>query len=145
MPGLLPHVDPDGLLEYSVVYTDRALNHMAQRFQRVPCRTSSATRSYRCTARAAAVPGSGSFGMEAVARQFARQEGAGHPQRLVQLPLSQIFEMGSIPPDHGVEGASHGHRRRPTLFAPDRRSGGDDPRAKARLGVRAARRDLMPA
>jgi hypothetical protein len=35
MPGLLNHVDPDGLLEYSVVYTDRALNHMSQRFQRV--------------------------------------------------------------------------------------------------------------
>ena len=31
MPGLLPNVDPDGLLEYSVVYTDRALNHMSQR------------------------------------------------------------------------------------------------------------------
>ena len=27
MPGLLPHVDPNGLLEFSVVYTDRALNH----------------------------------------------------------------------------------------------------------------------
>ena len=35
MPGLLPHVDPDGLLEYSVVYTDRALNHMSRRFQQV--------------------------------------------------------------------------------------------------------------
>jgi hypothetical protein len=35
MPGLLPHIDPDGLLEYSVVYTDRALNHMSQRFQGV--------------------------------------------------------------------------------------------------------------
>jgi alanine-glyoxylate transaminase/serine-glyoxylate transaminase/serine-pyruvate transaminase len=30
MPGLLPNVDPDGLLEFSVVYTDRALNHMSQ-------------------------------------------------------------------------------------------------------------------
>ena len=35
MPGLLPDVDPDGLLEYSVVYTDRALNHMSERFQGV--------------------------------------------------------------------------------------------------------------
>ena len=32
MPGLLPIVDPDGLLEFSVVYTDRALNHMSKRF-----------------------------------------------------------------------------------------------------------------
>src|ERR1044072_1231538 len=35
VPGLLPNVDPDGLLEYSVVYTDRAVNHMSQRFQGV--------------------------------------------------------------------------------------------------------------
>ena len=35
MPGLLPDVDPDGLLEFSVVYTDRALNHMSKRFQNV--------------------------------------------------------------------------------------------------------------
>ncbi|MEY4157285.1 MAG: hypothetical protein RJB64_2006, partial [Pseudomonadota bacterium] len=35
MAGLVPHIDPDGLLEFSVVYTDRALNHMSQRFQGV--------------------------------------------------------------------------------------------------------------
>ena len=35
MPALLPDVDPDGLLEYSVVYTDRSLNHMSKRFQGV--------------------------------------------------------------------------------------------------------------
>mgnify|MGYP003449730682 CR=1 FL=1 len=35
MPGLLPNIDPDGLLEYSVVYTDRALNHMSRKFQGV--------------------------------------------------------------------------------------------------------------
>ena len=35
MPALLPQPDPEGLLEYSVVYTDRALNHMSQRFQGV--------------------------------------------------------------------------------------------------------------
>ena len=35
MPGLLPNVDPDGLLEFSVVYTDRALNHMSRKFQGV--------------------------------------------------------------------------------------------------------------
>ena len=34
MPGLLPNVDPDGLLEYSVVYTDRSLNHMSDSFQK---------------------------------------------------------------------------------------------------------------
>ena len=35
MPGLLPNIDPDGLLEYSVVYTDRSLNHMSNSFQNV--------------------------------------------------------------------------------------------------------------
>jgi hypothetical protein len=35
MPGLLPDIDPDGLLEYSVVFTDRAVNHMSQKFQGV--------------------------------------------------------------------------------------------------------------
>ena len=35
MPGLLPNVDPDGLLEFSVVYTDRSLNHMSRSFQGV--------------------------------------------------------------------------------------------------------------
>ena len=35
MPALLSDVDPDGLLEYSVVYTDRALNHMSAAFQGV--------------------------------------------------------------------------------------------------------------
>ena len=32
MPALLPHIDPDGLMEFSVVYTDRSLNHMSKRF-----------------------------------------------------------------------------------------------------------------
>ena len=71
MPALLPDVDPDGLLEYSVVFTDRALNHMSRKFQGV-MRDIAATLTRVYSARAAAVvPGSGTFGMEAVARQFA--------------------------------------------------------------------------
>ena len=71
MPGLLPHVDPDGLLEYSVVYTDRALNHMAQRFHGVMQDISRTLKEVYGAQAAVVVPGSGSFGMEAVARQFA--------------------------------------------------------------------------
>ena len=73
MPGLLPEVDPDGLLEYSVVYTDRSLNHMSRRFQDV-LRTIAATlrRVYGAEA-FAAVPGGGTYAMEAVARQFATE------------------------------------------------------------------------
>ena len=71
MPGLLPHVDPDGLLEYSVVYTDRTLNHMSQAFQGVMRDISAILkRTYGATS-VVIVPGGGTFAMEAVARQFA--------------------------------------------------------------------------
>jgi aspartate aminotransferase-like enzyme len=98
MPGLLPDVDPDGLLEYSVVFTDRALNHMSARFQGV-MRDIAATlkRTYRAH-RALVVPGSGTFGMEAVARQFA----TGRRCLVIRngwfsYRWSQIFDMGRIP------------------------------------------------
>jgi aspartate aminotransferase-like enzyme len=99
MPGLLPHVDPDGLLEYSVVYTDRALNHMAQRFQRVMQDVSATLKQVYGARSAIVVPGSGSFGMEAVARQFA----SGKKVLVIRngwfsYRWSQIFEMGAIPP-----------------------------------------------
>ena len=71
MPSLLPHVDPDGLLEYSVVYTDRAVNHMSKTFQGAMNDISATLKEvYNATA-VAIVPGSGTFAMEAVARQFA--------------------------------------------------------------------------
>ncbi|HLU79883.1 MAG TPA: aminotransferase class V-fold PLP-dependent enzyme [Burkholderiaceae bacterium] len=98
MPGLLPHVDPDGLTEYSVVYTDRALNHMSQRFQRVMNDISRTLKQVYRAESAIVVPGSGTFGMEAVARQFATGK-----QCLVirngwfSFRWSQIFDMGSIP------------------------------------------------
>jgi aspartate aminotransferase-like enzyme len=71
MPGLRPEIDPDGLLEYSVVFTDRSLNHMSQSFQ-AAMRDISATlkRVYNAES-VALVPGGGTYGMEAVARQFA--------------------------------------------------------------------------
>jgi len=71
MPGLLPNIDPDGLLEFSVVYTDRALNHMSRRFQGVMQDISSILKEVYHAHAAVLVPGSGTFGMEAVARQFA--------------------------------------------------------------------------
>ncbi|NWG32001.1 MAG: alanine--glyoxylate aminotransferase family protein [Rhodocyclaceae bacterium] len=98
MPGLLPNVDPDGLLEYSVVYTDRALNHMSAKFQGAMRDISRILKSvYRAEA-AIVVPGSGTFGMEAVARQFA----TGKKCLVIRNGLfsyrwSQIFEMGAIP------------------------------------------------
>ncbi|MBW7833797.1 MAG: alanine--glyoxylate aminotransferase family protein [Simplicispira suum] len=74
MPGLLPDIDPDGLLEFSVVYTDRALNHMSQRFAGVMKDILATLKEVYHAHTAVLVPGSGTFGMEAVARQFANQE-----------------------------------------------------------------------
>ncbi|MDD2711881.1 MAG: aminotransferase class V-fold PLP-dependent enzyme [Simplicispira sp.] len=74
MPGLLPDIDPDGLLEFSVVYTDRALNHMSKRFTGVVQDILGTLKEVYGAHTAVLVPGSGTFGMEAVARQFANHE-----------------------------------------------------------------------
>ena len=98
MTALLPNIDPQGLLEYSVVYTDRALNHMSQRFQGVMKDISRILKHVYNAQAAAVVPGSGTFGMEAVARQFASDK-----KVLVirngwfSFRWTQIFEIGKIP------------------------------------------------
>ncbi len=74
MPGLLPNIDPDGLLEFSVVYTDRSLNHMSVEFKKVMVDISSVLKDAYNASSAVIVPGSGTFGMEAVARQFANNQ-----------------------------------------------------------------------
>ena len=98
MPGLLPNVDPDGLLEFSVVYTDRALNHMSKRFQGVMTSISSILKEVYQAHSSVLVPGSGTFGMEAVARQF----GTGKKVLVIRngwfsYRWTQIFDMGHIP------------------------------------------------
>ncbi len=103
MPALLPDVDPDGLLEYSVVYTDRSLNHMSQSFQSVMKDISQTLKEVYNAQAAIIVPGSGTFGMESVARQFANNE-----KCLVvrngwfSYRWTQIFEVGDIPSEHIV-------------------------------------------
>ena len=74
MPGLLPDIDPDGLLEYSVVFTDRSLNHMSQTFQQVMNDISSTLKTVYNAESVVVVPGGGTYGMEAVARQFATNQ-----------------------------------------------------------------------
>ena len=103
MPGLLPHIDPDGLLEFSVVYTDRALNHMSKRFQGVMTDISAMLKRVYHAHSAVLVPGSGTFGMESVARQFA------HDKHVLVIRngwfsyrWTQIFDMGRIPASHTV-------------------------------------------
>ncbi len=103
MTALLPEPDPQGLLEYSVVYTDRALNHMSRRFRGVAQDISRILKTVYKARSAVIVPGSGTFGMEAVARQFATGK------RCLVLRngwfsyrWSQIFDMGSIPAETRV-------------------------------------------
>jgi aspartate aminotransferase-like enzyme len=103
MPGLLSNIDPDGLLEFSVVYTDRALNHMSKRFQGVMTDISGMLKSVYGAHSAALVPGSGTFGMESVARQFASDK---HVLVIrngwFSYRWTQIFDMGKIPASHTV-------------------------------------------
>ncbi|WP_076592203.1 aminotransferase class V-fold PLP-dependent enzyme [Herminiimonas arsenitoxidans] len=98
MPGLLPNVDPDGLLEYSVVYTDRAINHMSKRFQGVMNDISKTLKQVYKAQSAVVMPGSGTFGMEAVARQFATN----NPCLILRngwfsYRWTQILDAGNIP------------------------------------------------
>lgn len=120
MAGLLPDVDPDGLLEYSVVYTDRSLNHMSARFQGVMRDISATLKRVYHAHSAVIVPGSGTFAMEAVARQFATDR-----RCLVirngwfSYRWSQILEMGRIPADADVLKARRLDENDPTSpFAP---------------------------
>ncbi len=103
MPGLLKEVDPEGLLEFSVVFTDRSLNHMSSKFQDVMNDISSTLKEVYQADAVAVVPGGGTFGMEAVARQFA----TGNHCLVIRngffsFRWTQIFEMGGIPSSHTV-------------------------------------------
>ncbi len=119
MPSLLPNVDPDGLLEYSVVYTDRAINHMSQTFQEVMKDISRTLKQVYNAQSAIVVPGSGTFGMEAVARQFATNK----PCLVIRtgwfsFRWTQILDMGNIPSGTTVLKARPVQDGRQAAFAP---------------------------
>ncbi len=119
MPGIAPAVDPDGLLEYSVVYTDRSLNHMSQSFQAVMNDISATLKQVYSADTVVVVPGSGTFGMEAVARQFA----TGKKCLVIRngwfsFRWSQIFDMGDIPSACTVLKARPIDEDEPAAFAP---------------------------
>jgi aspartate aminotransferase-like enzyme len=119
MPGLLPDIDPDGLLEYSVVFTDRSLNHMSQTFQQVMNDISATLKTVYNAGAVAVVPGGGTYGMEAVARQF-----AGGRKCLVirngffSFRWSQILDRGGIPAVTTVLKARPVHGGPQAPFAP---------------------------
>ena len=103
MPGLNPAIDPDGLLEFSVVFTDRSLNHMSQRFQQAMRDIHAGLCEVYGAERAVVVPGGGSYAMEAVARQFATGKRAMVIRNgFFSYRWSQIFEAGAIPASETV-------------------------------------------
>ena len=137
MPALLPQPDPEGLLEYSVVYTDRALNHMSQRFQVVMRDISRIVKTVYRARSTVLVPGSGTFGMEAVARQFATDK-----RCLIirngwfSFRWTQILEMGRIASDTKVLKARRSGEGAEAPFAPV-------PIAEAVAAIRQFRPDVV--
>lgn len=119
MAALLDHVDPDGLEEFSVVFTDRSLNSMSVAFQEVMNDISSMLKEVYHADAVALVPGGGTFGMEAVARQFAR----GAEVLVVRngwfsYRWSQIFEAGDLTANTTVLKARQTGNTSPSPFAP---------------------------
>src|SRR5690606_29611846 len=95
----LPHrdIDPDGLLEYSVVFTDRSLNHMSDRFIEVMQQTLQILRDTYGADSVAIVNGGGTYAMESVARQLATGRRALVIRNgLFSYRWSQILEAGSV-------------------------------------------------
>lgn len=123
MPALLPDIDPDGLLEYSVVFTDRSLNSMSQRFQTVMQDISGALKRAYNAHSVIAIPGGGTYGMEAIARQFADDQ---HVMIIrngwFSFRWSEILEKGKIAKSSSVLVASRQQAEdgdnRQTPFAP---------------------------
>ena len=119
MPALLSTVDPDGLEEFSVVFTDRSLNHMSSAFQHVMRDISSMLKDVYNADGIAVIPGGGTYAMEAVARQFAR----GANVLVVRngwfsYRWSQIIESGSLTASTTVLKARETGNASPSPFAP---------------------------
>jgi len=119
MTALLPDIDPDGLLEFSVVFTDRSLNHMSASFQQVMRDISASLKSVYQADGIAIVPGGGTYAMEAVARQFA----TGKKCMVIRngwfsYRWTQIFEAGSIPAESIVKKARRSLDNIDAPFAP---------------------------
>ena len=102
MPALHDHIDPEGLEEFSVVFTDRSLNHMSKRFQQVMRDISDMLKEVYNGASVALVPGGGTFAMESVARQFGRGKCLVVRNGLFSFRWSAIFDAGHLTEDAAV-------------------------------------------
>lgn len=119
MPALLDTVDPTGLEEFSVVFTDRSLNHMSAVFQGVMNDISSMLKEVYAADAVVVVPGGGTFGMEAVARQFGRNANVLVVRNgWFSYRWSQIFEMGDLTASTTVLKARQTGNASPSPFTP---------------------------
>ncbi len=112
-------VDPGGLQEFSVVFTDRSLNHMSQRFQGVMRELSGTLKKVYGAHSTVLVPGGGTYGMEAVARQFATGKRCLVIRNgFFSFRWTQIFEKGAIPAEADVLKARRVGAGKTAPFAP---------------------------
>lgn len=137
MPGLRPDVDPDGLQEFSVVFTDRSLNHMSAKFRTVMRDISAMLREAYKASAVALVPGGGTYAMESVARQFA----AGRHALIVRngwfsFRWTQIFEMGGFAAKTTVVQARQTGNAASSPYAPP-------PAAEVAARIRAEKPDVV--
>ena len=119
MPASRQDIDPNGLLEYSVVYTDRALNHMSEVFQQVMNDLSADLKSVYNADAVAIVPGSGSYGMEAVANQLAKDQDCLIIRNgMFSYRWTQILEKGNLAKSSTVLNAQREDSDAPKPFSP---------------------------
>lgn len=137
MSALLDDVDPGGLLEYSVVFTDRSLNHMSAQFQQVMRDISGMLKEVYKAEAVALVPGGGTCGMEAVARQFGTDAHALIIRNgWFSYRWSQIFEAGGFAADTTVHMARQTGNGVTEPFAPA-------PIDEVVASIRAAKPDVV--
>lgn len=119
MPALLDSIDPNGLEEFSVVFTDRSLNHMSARFQTVMRDISTMLKDIYSADGVAIIPGGGTYGMEAVARQFARNASVLVVRNgWFSYRWSQIIESADLTASATVLKARQTGNSSPSPFAP---------------------------
>ena len=117
--ALLNTIDPQGLDEFSVVFTDRSLNHMSTRFQAVMTDISSMLKDVYQADAVALVPGGGTYAMEAVARQFAKGANALVVRNgWFSFRWSQIFDAGDFAETVSVHKARQAGNGVQAPFAP---------------------------
>ena len=137
MDGAHTPVDPDGLMEFSVVFTDRSLNHMSKVFQGVMTDISAMLKEVYNADHVALVPGGGTYGMEAVARQFGTDAHAFVVRNgWFSYRWSQIFDAGKFTAQTTVMKARQAGNDTRAPFAPA-------PIADVTAAIRDAKPDVV--